>query len=62
MKTAVTVVVFIAVVSPGHAGKQPAISEANLTELQAVKTVFVDGNSESADKLHEKLESSTCLK
>jgi hypothetical protein len=53
---------FRSVVSPGYAGKKPAISAANLTELQAVKTVFVDGNSESADKLREKLESWTCLK
>ena len=45
-----------------HAEKKPAISEENLAKLQAVKTVFVDGNSESADKLREKMESWTCLK
>jgi hypothetical protein len=62
MKTAFAVVLFIAVASSGYAGKKPAISEANLAELRTVKTVFVDGNSESADKLREKLESWTCLK
>jgi len=57
-----TVVMFLATVGVCHAGKKPAISEENLAKLQAVKVVFVDGNSESADKLREKMESWTCLK
>jgi hypothetical protein len=47
---------------PCRAGKKPTISAENLAKLQTVKTVFVDGNSESADKLREKMESWTCLK
>jgi hypothetical protein len=62
MKMALSVLLLFALVLHCHAGKKPAISEENLAKLQAVKTVFVDGNSESADKLREKLESWTCLK
>ena len=39
-----------------------SISTESLAELRTVKTVFVEGNSESADKLRAKLESWTCLK
>jgi hypothetical protein len=52
----------VASVSLCHAEKKPAISEWNVAKLRGVKTVFVDGNSESADKLREKMESWTCLK
>src|ERR1019366_3813675 len=62
MKTASALVLFVAVASLCHAGKKPAISEENFAKLQTVKVIFVDGNSESADKLREKLESWTCLK
>jgi hypothetical protein len=62
MKTASALVLFVAVASLCHAGKKPAISEENLAKLQTVKVIFVDGNSESADKLREKMESWTCLK
>jgi hypothetical protein len=40
---------------------KPAVEQENLTKLQAVKTVFVDGNNESADKARQHLESWTCL-
>jgi hypothetical protein len=60
--TSFTVVAFISLVSVCAAEKKPAISAENLAKLQTVKTVFVDGNSESADKLREKMESWTCLK
>jgi hypothetical protein len=62
MKTASAIALFVAVASLSHAGKKPAITEENLAKLQTVKVLFVDGNSESADKLREKLESWTCLK
>ena len=39
-----------------------AITQENLTKLQAIKMVFVDGNSESADKIREHLESQSCFK
>ena len=57
-----TFVAFIALVPRCHAEKKPTLSEENLAKLQSIKTVFVDGNSESADKLREKMESWTCLK
>ena len=41
--------------------KRPAISQENLAKLQTIRIVFVDGNSESADVIREKLESWTCL-
>lgn len=41
---------------------KPAIDKENLAKLQAVKTVFVDGNNESADKVRQHIESWTCLK
>ncbi len=62
MKTTLKIAAFLAMASFCHAGKKPAISEENLEKLRTIKTVFVDGNSESADKLREKLESWTCLK
>ena len=62
MKTASAIVLLVAMASLSRAGKKPVISEENLAKLQTVKTIFVDGNSESADKLREKLESWTCLK
>ncbi|MFZ0797896.1 MAG: hypothetical protein WAM98_08915 [Terriglobales bacterium] len=40
---------------------KPAIEKENLAKLQAVKTIFVDGNNESADKVRQHLESWTCL-
>jgi hypothetical protein len=40
---------------------KPAIEKENLIKLQAVKTIFVDGNNESADKVRQHLESWTCL-
>jgi hypothetical protein len=45
----------------GYAGKKPAITQGNLAKLQTVKTIFVDGNSESSDKLREKLETFSCF-
>jgi hypothetical protein len=42
--------------------KKPAISEENVAELQTARIVFIDGNSESADKLRDKLETYTCLR
>jgi len=62
MKRALTILVFFAVASFGNAEKKPRISAESLAELRTVKTVFVDGNSESADKVREKLGSWTCLK
>lgn len=62
MKTTFKIVAFSALVSVCQAGKKPAISEENLEKLRTIKAIFVDGNSESADKLREKLELWTCLK
>src|ERR1035441_544329 len=62
MKTASAIVFCVVLASLCYAGKKPAISEENLAKLQTIKVLFVDGNSESADKLREKLESWTCLK
>jgi len=56
MKTASTLVAVVTLMSLGYAGKKPAITQENLAKLQTVKTLFVDGTSESADKLREKLE------
>ena len=61
MKTASAVLLF-GLASLCYAEKKPVIFEENLAKLQAVKTIFVDGNNESADKLRQKLESWTCLK
>jgi hypothetical protein len=62
MKTAsAIVIVVVALVSLGYAGKKPAITQENLAKLQTVKTIFVDGTSESADKLREKLETFSCF-
>ena len=61
MKAASTIAVVGALMTLGYAGKKPAITQENLAKLQAVKTVFVDGNSESADKLREKLETFSCF-
>jgi hypothetical protein len=63
VKTTLAIAVVVAVVSPTvYAGKKPSITQENLAKLQAIEVIFVDGNSESADKLREKLESWTCLK
>jgi hypothetical protein len=43
------------------ADKKPAITQENLTKLRAIRTIFVDGNSESADKLRQHLESQSCF-
>jgi hypothetical protein len=40
---------------------KPAIEKENLAKLQSVKTIFVDGNNESADKVRQHLEAWTCL-
>jgi hypothetical protein len=56
---AVTIVLLAAAVST--AKDKPAIEKENLAKLRAVKTIFVDGNNESADKIREHLESWTCL-
>jgi hypothetical protein len=61
MKIATTIVVVVALVSMGYAGKKPAITQENLDKLRAIKLVFVDGNSESADKIREHLESQSCF-
>ena len=42
------------------AGKNK-VRDSDLAELRTVKTIFVDGNSESADKLREKLETFSCF-
>jgi hypothetical protein len=46
---------------PVTAKDKPAIEQEDLAKLQAVKTIFVDGNNESADKVRQHLESWTCL-
>jgi hypothetical protein len=59
--TAMIVAILLAgAVSP--AKDKPAIDQENLAKLQAVKTIFVDGNNESADKVRQHLEAWTCLK
>ena len=55
----IAAIVFATAVAP--AKDKPAIEKENLAKLQAVKTVFVDGNNESADKVRQHLESWTCL-
>jgi hypothetical protein len=61
-RSAVTIasLLLAATMSPGK--DKPAIEKENLAKLQAVKTIFVDGNNESADKVRQHLESWTCLK
>jgi hypothetical protein len=59
-KAIAVVIMAAAVLSP--AKDKPAIEKENLAKLQAVKTIFVDGNNESADKVRQHLESWTCLK
>jgi len=49
-------------VAMSPATDKPAIEKENLAKLQAVKTIFVDGNNESADKVRQHLETWTCLK
>ncbi len=56
----ITAILLTVSVSPGK--DKPAIEKENLAKLQAVKIIFVDGNSESADKVRQHLESWTCLK
>jgi hypothetical protein len=50
------VLLFAAFAVPSYADKKPAITQENLETLRAVKTVFVDGNSESADKIRQHVE------
>jgi len=61
MRTASVLALFVAFAVPSYAGKKPAITQENIETLRAVKTVFVDGNSESADKIREHLESQSCF-
>jgi hypothetical protein len=61
MRTESTIAVVVALATLAYAGKKPAIAQENLAKLQTVKTVFVDGNSEFADKLREKLETFSCF-
>jgi hypothetical protein len=49
-------------VAGSPANDKPAVGKGNLAKLQAVKTIFVDGNNESADKVRQHLEAWTCLK
>jgi hypothetical protein len=37
------------------------VNDADMAELRTVKTIFIDGNNESADKLREKLETFSCF-
>jgi hypothetical protein len=63
MKKLMVYGVFAAMASFSNAAdKKPAISEENLSELQTVRRVFVDGNSESAGQIRGKIEKFTCLK
>jgi len=55
---AVLVLPFVAVAA--SAGNKK-VSDSALAELRSVKTIFIDGNSESADKLREKLETFSCF-
>ncbi len=57
---AIALVLLASGMSPGK--DKPAIEKENLTKLQSVKSIFVDGNNESADKVRQHLESWTCLK
>jgi hypothetical protein len=59
LRPMIAAIVFATAVAP--AKDKPAIEKENLAKLQAVKTVFVDGNNESADKVRQHLESWTCL-
>lgn len=59
LRATVSTIVFAAAMS--LAKDKPAIEKENLVKLQAVKTVFVNGNNESADKVRQHLESWTCL-
>ncbi len=56
-----TIAAFLLVASMSPGKDKPAIEKENLAKLQAVKTIFVDGNNESADKVRQHLESWTCL-
>jgi hypothetical protein len=62
MRPIALLIVTATLATAAFAAKKPAISEANQAELQTVRTVFIDGNSEAADKLREKMEIYTCLK
>jgi len=61
MKTGLIVALFIALIALAFAGTKPAITQENTAKLQSVKAVFVEGNSESADKIREHLESQSCF-
>jgi len=58
--TATLATILLAVVI-STATDKPAIEKENLAKLQALKTIFVDGNNESADKVRQHLEAWTCL-
>jgi hypothetical protein len=57
----IVIVVVVGAALKVTAEKKPTISEANLAELRTVKTIFVEGSSESADKLRGKLETFSCF-
>lgn len=63
MKTAsgTAIVSILLVTAMSLAKDKPAIEKENLAKLQSVKTLFVDGNNESADKVRQHLEAWTCL-
>jgi hypothetical protein len=58
-KAAVAAILLAAAMS--LAKDKPAAEQENLAKLRAVRTVFVEGNNESADKVRQHLESWTCL-
>ena len=60
-RLAPTIAAILLATAMSLAKDKPAIEKENLTKLQAVKTIFVDGNNESADKVRQHLESWTCL-
>jgi hypothetical protein len=59
-RTTIAAILFAVAMSP--AKDKPAIEQENLARLQAVRSIFVDGNNESADKVRQHIESWTCLK
>jgi hypothetical protein len=62
MKTMLALVLLsVSFAAPSYADKKPAVNQENMEKLRAVKTIFVDGNGESSDKIREHLESQTCF-
>jgi hypothetical protein len=61
-RSAVVAASILLAVASSPANDKPAVEKENLVKLQTVKTVFVDGNNESADKVRQHLEAWTCLK